>query len=390
MPASIFSRMKHRSLATTSRLNFRWEALFNVKYSKTWDPAASLPSDVDLKHISIRRPSTCSYTGWRVRRQTPRHLPHPLRSNEVLRLISWNINLIGRALGSKERAYAALDLIKGLCHGEGPQIQKILIMLQGVNRDALPAIIGHPWVEENFQISDTKPPAYHFTMMLVSKAATTGPFFRVPFPETKVERDILGVDIPVIEGDNRAEGKVLRVCTTHLEPHYEARDLRVKQLELLSKILKSPGTKPTVIAGIVGGNMNAITLVEHTFHLNSNIALNDAWEDLPPPPPLKPFQRDFTFGRAKGNTCGYNALNYRGRKRLDKFLYTGAMDVVKMASKVNHADDGEIWWNDSLSVDARVNWRELWGSGLDFAGKIGRFGIHSTTDVPLSPRLKMM
>ncbi|KAL8717490.1 MAG: hypothetical protein Q9225_005271 [Loekoesia sp. 1 TL-2023] len=76
-------------------------------------------------------------------------------------------------------------------------------------------------------------------------------------------------------------------------------------------------------------------------------------EDVPAPPTpqLKPFQKDLTYGRAKGNTYGYQSDKNRERKRLDKFLYTGSLETVPL-SEVQ-----------------------------DVTGKLGRLGIGLKTEV---------
>lgn len=99
--------------------------------------------------------------------------------------------------------------------------------------------------------------------------------------------------------------------------------------------------------------MNPISPLDFTCHKTSDVDLRDVWEDTPflPSPRLKPFQKDLTYGRAKGNTWGYQSKAVRGRKRMDKFLYTGSVDT------------------------------EALSEAQDLSGKIGRLGIGLKTKV---------
>ncbi len=122
-------------------------------------------------------------------------------------------------------------------------------------------------------------------------------------------RDALVVDIPVFSSREQTESKeCLRLCTTHLESLWSGKAYRPGQLGLISTLLKGvPTMKSRIVAGLVGGDMNAIDRPEHDFHKAIDVDLQDAWEDVPAPPipVLKPFQRDFSYGRARGNTWGY-------------------------------------------------------------------------------------
>ena len=66
---------------------------------------------------------------------------------------------------------------------------------------------------------------------------------------------------------------------------------------------------------------------------------------------MKLFQKDLTYGRAKGNTWGYQSAGPRGRKRMDKVLYTGSVGT------------------------------EALSEAQDLSGKIGRLGIGLKTEV---------
>lgn len=123
--------------------------------------------------------------------------------------------------------------------------------------------------------------------------------------------------------------------TAHLESSWGPNGYRTSQLALISAILKGkPPSTHKIAAGLVGGDMNSIDKTEHELHKREDIVLKDVWEDVPAPPipKLKPFQRDLTYGKAKGNTYGYQSNANRARQRLDKFLYTGAVETIRLMS----------------------------------------------------------
>lgn len=196
--------------------------------------------------------------------------------------------------------------------------------------------------------------------MMIPRDLRISNCFRVPF-FSESERDILVVHLPVSEnGPPDEPNGILRLCTTHLESLDLGYGYRFRQLAALSALLKSElvqGRK--VYGGLVGGDMNSTLASEHDDHRNPGIDLKDVWEDesAPTPPDLWPFHKDFTYGKALGNTWGYQS---KGRpyqdygSRLDKFLYTGPIETLAV--------------------------REA----QDTTGRLGRFGIGLKTRVGLN------
>ena len=265
-----------------------------------------------------------------------------------------------------------IEHLKGLF---GEVSAPLVIMFQEVRRESLQVILESPWVQRNFVLSNSEPPesaytdipgesfvlrqldwdaAPYFTLMMVSRHLAVKNCFRVPFV-TNMGRDALVVDISVLnlKGLPQAE-EVLRLCTTHLESLWGGKAYRPGQLGLISGLMKgSPSAGSRIIAGLVGGDMNAIDPSADEFHKASEVGLRDVWEDVPAPPVpvLKPFQKDLSYGRARGNTWGYQSSGSRNRKRLDKFFYTGSIETVSL--------------------------RET----EDLAGRIGRIGLGLKTEV---------
>lgn len=253
---------------------------------------------------------------------------------------------------AEERASAALKYLRNTL---GKETKSTVIMLQEVRNESLRVILNDQWVRRNFTLSNADPPqsiffdipdisftlklfeweaAHYFTMILISKDLGPVNCFRVPFT-TNMGRDALVIDIPIVNKDRSFPAReCLRLCTTHLESLWDPSGYRPSQLALIPAILKGkPPSSYKIVAGLVGGDMNSFDKTEYELHKRKDINMKDVWEDVsaPPIPILKPFQRDMTYGRAKGNTYGYQSNANRARKRLDKFFYTGALETIPLS-----------------------------------------------------------
>ncbi|KAK5202641.1 hypothetical protein LTR96_011378 [Exophiala xenobiotica] len=90
------------------------------------------------------------------------------------------------------------------------------------------------------------------------------------------------------------------------------------------------------------------------IHKKSDVDLKDAWEDISTPPPaLKPFQKDLSYGRARGNTWGYQSKRHQERKHMDKFLYTRFRQCYFQSLKLSLECPGIVWG--IFSVQSKVD-----------------------------------
>ena len=249
----------------------------------------------------------------------------------LLRVVSWNIDFM--APGRPSRASAAMAHLKEV-FGDPPP--PLVVMLQEVHSQSLEAILSHSWIRNNFVLSNVEAPDRYFTLMMVSQQVQAETWFRMPLP-SRMGRDALVVDIPVLPPGKEAKNtsRFLRLCTTHLEslPEAEEKEQRPLQLAQISALLKAPPTaRAQIIAGLVGGDMNPISPIDAASHEAEDVKLRDVWEDTPAPPipPRKPFQKDLTYGRARGNTWGYQSPGPRARKRFDKFFNSGSAETVPL------------------------------------------------------------
>ncbi|KAK5989642.1 hypothetical protein PT974_07896 [Cladobotryum mycophilum] len=282
-----------------------------------------------------------------------------LKRNEILKIASWN--LFFDPLGLEARTSAALTHLRAM-FGQDPQ--KLVVMFQELRQESLETILNDKWAQQNFVLSDEKAPCLprgngqpsrYFTLMMVSRTLPISNCFRIPF-DSNMMRDALVVDIPVGEStDARKTKESLRLCTTHLESLHEGKRYRLPQLSVVSSLLKGKlSNGQRICGGLVGGDMNSVDSSEQKIHQAPEVGLKDVWEDEPPPssPVRKSFQKDPTYGRAKGNTWGYQSDGAKSRKRLDKFLYTGSIETVALGEEAQ-----------------------------DVTGRLGRFGIGLKTRV---------
>lgn len=86
--------------------------------------------------------------------------------------------------------------------------------------------------------------------------------------------------------------------------------LRPRRLAQISALLKAPPTRyAQVVRGLVGGDMNSASPLDAASHEADDVDLRDVCEDTPPTPtqPSTPFHQDVTYGRARGDTWGYQS-----------------------------------------------------------------------------------
>lgn len=215
-----------------------------------------------------------------------------LLPGSILKIVSWNIEW--STPDPARRVTAALDhLQERFGTAPGP----LVVMLQEVCLKSLQALLEHPWVQRNFNLTDSTTPrsihdyvhgdsfvfkesyweaARYFTLMMLPKSLRILDCFRVPFVSS-MGRDALFVDIPIsVRGRSKSESSI-RLCTTHLESLYGGETHRYSQLATISRLIKETRAQDhNCIAGFVGGDMNAITPSEHDLHRRDGVNLRDA------------------------------------------------------------------------------------------------------------------
>ncbi|RSM20249.1 hypothetical protein CDV31_001046 [Fusarium ambrosium] len=271
-----------------------------------------------------------------------------LSRGSILTTASWNLNW-----SDPDPAARTVASLRHLENILGAESQSLIVMLQEVSPTSLQTILGHPWVRHNFILSNDKPPEVprkvtldgssglrpsaqketsYFTVMMASKNLPVTACFRAPLV-TNMGRDVLAMDIHTLgREEDRSQQECVRLCTTHLESLWQGKEYRRGQLAVISDLLKKPilpGCR--VIAGLVGGDMNAIDKSEHAYHKEPYVDLRDIWEDGQ----MMPQQDGNCQNENGGGTWGDRSSRYRGSKRLDKFLYSGAIESLAFEDSTN-------------------------------------------------------
>jgi hypothetical protein len=213
----------------------------------------------------------------------------------------------------------------------------LVILLQEVNRESVLQILQTRWVQENFILIGSEPPttvwdgvsvpARYFTMMMIPIGVRPQNSFRMPLP-TRMGRDAVLVDIPLCPTTNPSVKDVLRLCTSHLESLDNNASRRKRQLELISEKLTEHGGVSNVVAGLIGGDMNAIHDEERA--LPDLFGLKDAWADVGPQ--HAEHEEYVSTGGREGHTWGYQSGETGfPPKRFDKFLYAGRVETVPLS-----------------------------------------------------------
>ena len=233
----------------------------------------------------------------------------PTANPKAIRLISWNIDiLVGFA---EERMTAALEYLNGLVSSTPADIP-VVVFLQEMGQSDLEQIRNAKWIHERFNITELDGkhwlnPLYG-TTTLVDRRLKISNVFRVPWL-SKFDRDGLFVDIS-ISHPSLSDGKVLRLCNTHLESLIADPPVRPAQLAAAATYLQ----KTEVACALLAGDLNAIQPFDKTLH--SENGLKDTYLEL-----------GGVEGTDEGYTWGYQVPQWMkdkfGCSRMDKILFRG-------------------------------------------------------------------
>jgi tyrosyl-DNA phosphodiesterase 2 len=216
---------------------------------------------------------------------------------------------------------------------------QLVVLLQEVSQLSALQILQIQWVRQNFIVIGHEAPrtfqagiprqARYYTMAMTPRSLRLQKCFRMPLL-SEMGRNALFVDLDLRSSKGRPSSvtkEVLRICTTHLESLQEGNSLRAKQLELISQNLKGVENELGVIAGIVGGDMNAIHNSDRTLH--RQLGLKDPWEDQ-----LANYgKEDSSNSQLSGHTWGYQSKSTKFAPAcLDKFLYCGCVKTTTLTN----------------------------------------------------------
>lgn len=256
-----------------------------------------------------------------------------LERDSLLKIISWNINFNNPA--PKKRVAKIMHYLQNTL-GNNPT--QLVILLQEVSQLSAQQIMQTKWVQDNFIVIGHEPPiifqagiprqASYYTMAMTPRSLRLQNSFRMPLP-SEMGRDAIFADLHLCSSKKspNCAKEVFRVSTTHLESLQEGISLRAQQLELISQSLGGVENKVRIVAGLVGGDMNATHHSDFTLH--SRVGLRDAWGDQS----TKAARGDLPCNQVHGHTWGYQSTSIEfPPARLDKFLYSGCVKTTNLAN----------------------------------------------------------
>lgn len=240
-----------------------------------------------------------------------------------LALYSWNVDFM--LPYAEARMSAALAHLEKLTD-QSPSTTAMGINLQECTPSDLINISNHQWVRDRFYITDLDSSAWgsglYGTTTLVDRRLEIASCFRVHYSATKMERDVLFVDVKVPETSH-----TVRLGNTHLESLPLDPPLRPSQMRVASAHLKAEALSGAIIAG----DFNAIQPFDSSLH--SDNGLKDAYLEL-----------GGREGGEDGFTWGQQALpalrERFGCSRMDKAYFDG--DKIKLQGFEKFGADVEV------------------------------------------------
>ncbi|XP_014562755.1 hypothetical protein COCVIDRAFT_83428 [Bipolaris victoriae FI3] len=269
-----------------------------------------------------------------------------------LRLVTWNVN--ADAPFPKSRISALLEVIKTTGATN-------VIFLQEVSKDALAALLGEPWIQQKWYISDIDASAFgtqkFISVTLVSKVwvATEGillgAIWRISLP-SRFGRDALCCDMIFNSSTDKTSGKGptrIRLINVHLDSLPINPSLRPHQLSICASYLSTAGR------GIIAGDFNPV-LPEDGDLVRTN-DLTDAWACLHP--------------NNAGHTWGVYGEHVFPPNRFDKvalfnltpsamgILRTSEVEIYDMTMPFGGPELAEkVHFSDHFGVWCEVKWEE--------------------------------
>jgi tyrosyl-DNA phosphodiesterase 2 len=263
-------------------------------------------------------------------------------------ILSWNIEFSSPFI--PERTTAILDYLQNHSQISSAQNDGIptIILLQEVHVTALPSILSHAYLQAHYDLTDIS--IEHFrapygTITLVPRSLTpsTTAVVRIPFQNSMMGRDVLIVDLELLQPPQRSPSPKInsriRIGNTHLESARGHADIaRPQQLDLISQYISSAD------GGLVAGDMNAITPIDDEGPRKAGLI--DCWEAI------HPDDEGYTWGYQPPSEvypCG----------RLDKALVSGILSPVSiervgMGEQLAHPLNS-VWLSDHYGLLAQFD-----------------------------------
>jgi tyrosyl-DNA phosphodiesterase 2 len=267
-----------------------------------------------------------------------------------LALYAWNIDFMLPFPGSRMRG--AISHLQDLIASEGPASSSTatIIYLQECVRSDLDLLASHAWIRDSFVITDLNPDhwqsGYYGTVSLVDRRLPITECFRVHYAATRMQRDVLIVDV-------RVGHKTVRCCNTHLESLALEPPYRIPQMELIAEYMKAP----SIDGALVAGDFNAVQSFDRTLH--SENGLKDAYLEMggdeDDPSGHTWGQQAASYLRTKFGTSRMDKVYFHGNLTLESFEQFGADVMVEDKAEQDHLVQlgfDKPWITDHMGVKA--------------------------------------
>ncbi|KAI7553656.1 hypothetical protein KC331_g1079 [Hortaea werneckii] len=275
---------------------------------------------------------------------------------ESIMLYSWNIDFMLPFSDSRMRI--ALRHLENQVSRQNASTATVIFLSECLHSD-LRLIASDPWIRRNFHITDTDgsywQSGHYGTTTLIDRRLLIESCFRVHYKQTRMERDALFVDLKMGE-----QGKLRRLCNTHLESLALEPPFRPLQMQLCAQYMHDS----TVNGAVLAGDLNAIQDFDRRLHSDNN--LRDAYLEL------GGIEDDAEAGHTWGQQAATAQRQQFGTSRMDKIFFCG--DVMctafeRFGAGIELQDEGEReeilslgfdkpWITDHLGVRSEFSLRE--------------------------------
>ncbi|KAI7251819.1 hypothetical protein KC343_g5710 [Hortaea werneckii] len=271
-------------------------------------------------------------------------------------LHSWNIDFMLPFPDSRMRI--AIRHLEDQVSRQNASTATVIFLSECLHSD-LRLITSDPWVQGAFHITDTDgsywQSGHYGTTTLIDRRLPIESCFRVHYEQTRMERDALFVDIRT--GN---QGKLIRLCNTHLESLALEPPFRPLQMQLCAQYMHDS----TVDGAVLAGDLNAIQDFDRRLHSDND--LKDAYLEL------GGTEDDAEAGHTWGQQAATAQRQKFGTSRMDKVFFCG--DVMctafeRFGAGIELQDEGEReeilklgfdrpWITDHLGVRSEFSLRE--------------------------------
>ncbi|KAL2839650.1 Endonuclease/exonuclease/phosphatase [Aspergillus pseudoustus] len=297
-------------------------------------------------------------------------------STDKLHLITWNIDF--QVPFPRERMTAALKHLHQILssHNNASSSSAKVIFFQEMVSSDLDLIQETDWIRERLYVTDLSPASWRLssygTTTLVDRRLDVHRVFRVPYATSYMQRDALFVDFGLnlpssattttaAGGGGGEQGRVLRLCNTHLESLASGTPKRPVQMQLAAEFMHGRDNTnglPTPHAAVLAGDLNAFApedaLIPETCGLRDAFLFLGGMEET---------DEAYTWGK---QNSGWLVGRFPDA-RLDKVLFCGGVEVVRLerigvgvmasvgfdgGASEDEEDEEEVWVTDHYGLEA--------------------------------------